>query len=66
MKTEQEITDKLASLELRLITNTSDVTRPVSTYEKSRIEGWVDALWWVLETERINIGLNMKNRPVNN
>lgn len=52
MKTEREIAAKLQSLEVKLITNSTDVNRPLCRDERDRIEGWVDALWWLLETNR--------------
>jgi len=48
MKTEPEILAKLQNLEIRLITNSTDVNRPLCSNERDWIEGWVDALRWVL------------------
>lgn len=48
MKDQQEIVAKLQNLEIRLITNSTDVNRPLCSDERDRIEGWVDALRWVL------------------
>lgn len=52
MKTEREIAAKLQNLEVKLITNSTDVNRPLCSDERDRIEGWGDALRWVLETNR--------------
>jgi len=51
MKTKQEIATQLQRREIRLITNSTDVNRPLCLEEKYRDEGWVDALRWVLEDE---------------
>jgi hypothetical protein len=52
MKTMQEIAAKLQNLEIRLITNSTDVNRLLCRDEGDRIVGWVKALRWVLdETE---------------
>jgi len=52
MKTEPEILAKLQNLEIRLITNSTDVNRPLCSDERQRIDGWVDALRWVLDQVR--------------
>lgn len=49
MKTVSEIVARLQNLEIRLITNSTDVNRPLCSDERDRIEGWVDALRWVLD-----------------
>ncbi len=49
MKTSQEITAKLQNLEIKLITNSTDINRPLCSDERDRIEDWVDALQWVLD-----------------
>ncbi len=49
MKTMPEIMTKLQNLEIRLITNSTDVNRPLCSDERDGIEGWVDALRWVLD-----------------
>lgn len=49
MKTMPEIIAKLQNLEIRLITNSTDVNRPICSDEKDRIESWVDGLRWVLD-----------------
>ena len=51
MKTESEIASELQRREIRLITASTDVNRPLCLDEKYRDEGWVDALRWVLEAE---------------
>ena len=52
MRTEREIAAKLQNLEIRLITNSTDVNRPLCSDERDRIEGWVNALRWVLSEIR--------------
>ncbi|GAH71863.1 unnamed protein product [marine sediment metagenome] len=55
MKTKQEIVTKLQNLEIKLITNSTDVNRPLCSDERDWNQGWVDALRWVLdETEELN------------
>ncbi len=49
MKSMPEIIAKLQNLEIRLITNSTDVNRPLCYDERERTEGWVDALRWVLD-----------------
>lgn len=49
MKDQQEIAAKLQNLEIRLITNSTDVNRSLCSDERDWIEGWVDALRWVLD-----------------
>lgn len=49
MKTVPEIVAKLQNLEIRLITNSTDVNRPLCSDEREMIEGWVYALRWVLD-----------------
>lgn len=51
MKTKQEIATQLQRREIRLITSSTDVNRPLCLEEKYRDEGCVDALRWVLEDE---------------
>jgi len=54
MKTIQEIAAKLQNLEIRLITNSTDINRPLCRDERDRIVGRVDALRWVLdETKQV-------------
>jgi len=52
MRTEGEIAAKLQNLEIRLITNSTDVNRPLCSDERDRIEGWINALRWVLSETR--------------
>lgn len=52
MRTFEEIAAKLQNLEIRLITNSTDVNRPLCSDEKDWIGGWVEALRWVLEVNR--------------
>lgn len=55
MKTEREIVAKLQNLEIILATNSTDVNRPLCDGEYQWIEGWVDALRWVLNvTENVD------------
>ena len=49
MKSAQEIAAKLQNLEIKLITNSTDVNRPLCRDERDRIVGRVDALRWVLD-----------------
>jgi len=60
MRTVREIAAKLQNLEIRLITNSTDVNRPLCRDERDRIAGWIGALRWVLdeteETDNRNMG----------
>ncbi|MCL0066042.1 hypothetical protein M1N79_04110 [Dehalococcoidia bacterium] len=48
MKTEPEIATELQRREIRLITASMDINRPLCLDEKWSDEGWVNALRWVL------------------
>lgn len=55
MKTVPEIIAKLQNLEIRLITNSTEVNRPLCSDGRDWNEGWVDALRWVLDmTEQVD------------
>lgn len=49
MKTKREIVDKLLNMEIRMMTNSTDVNRPLCRDERDRNNGWVNALRWVLD-----------------